>query len=645
MMKHSRIPWRPAALSLAVGLALAGCNDSDNDNDANENVGETVSQPVSVAFTNTPAPGIDSPGKMTTSYSESIAVVTYEDGSTQEFPLAYDVLFKNVDPMVGGGEAAAQLYDVAGNPINDINGDRVIAETPDANSLLSVEDELFLVTHYEYDNILADGQKGYRVENWYSRMPMSMSLSNIAQDEAGDLSVTAQRPIDFASVDGAWILCFGSQTPWNTHLGGEEDYDLYFIDPTTGGYGDRTSAGLTAMTDLYFNGQKQANPYDYGYPLEVAVAADGSTTPIKHYQMGRGTWEMAYFMDDGRTAFYGDDGTNVGLFMFVGDVANDPRAGGTLYAAKWNQVDSADGGRATLEWVRLGHGTHAEIEAWIDSGIEFTDMFEISDQPFEGARAVRAGQMGTEYLKLKPGMEQPAAFLESRRMAAYLGATTEWNKMEGVAANHADKKLYIAMSYVDRGMLADETGPTDDIQVEKINAGATYEVSLADGQVDSQGNPIDSAFVPTGMSVPAPLLGRDIVADALGNTADPDRVANPDNLFYSERMRTLFIGEDSGTHVNNFVWAWNVDTGALSRILVVASGAEATGLQVVENVNGHAYVMSNAQHQGDWLGSMPDEVRDQLISTVEARDGVNAYGTLNYRLEAPIGYIGGLPGF
>lgn len=644
-MQELRLGWRLAALPLAIGLALTGCNDSDNDTADNQAGDDVVLQPTSVAFTSTPAPGIDTPELMTTTHSESVAVVSYEDGSTREFPLSYNVLFKNVDPMAGGVEATAQLYDVAGNPLNDINGDRVIAETPDANSLLAVDDELFLVTHWEYDNILADGQKGYRVENWYSRMPMSMTLSNLSQDEEGNLEPTSQRAIDFSSVEGAWILCFGSQTPWNTHLGGEEDYDLYFIDPTTGGYGDSTSAGLEAMTELYFNGQKQANPYEYGYPLEVEVNADGSTTPIKHYEMGRGTWELAYFMDDGRTAFYGDDGTNVGLFMFVGDVANDPRAGGTLYAAKWNQVDAAAGGRATLEWVRLGHGTHAEIKSWIDQGITFTDMFEISDQPFEGARAVRAGQKSTEYLKLKPGMEQPAAFLETRRMAAYLGATTEWNKMEGVTANHADKKLYIAMSYVDRGMLADETGPNDDIQVEKINAGATYELTLAEGQVDRAGNPIDSAFVPTEMYVPEPLLGHDIVVDALGNTADPDRVANPDNIFYSEKMRTLFIGEDSGTHVNNFVWAWNVDSGDLSRILVVASGAEATGLQAVDNLNGHAYIMSNSQHQGDWLDSMPEDVRDRLIQHVEARDGVNRYGTLNYRLEAPVGYIGGMPGF
>ncbi|MGC9456335.1 MAG: PhoX family protein [Halothiobacillaceae bacterium] len=639
-MKLDSMPLlRISALSLAVGLALVGCNDSDDDN--NDTSTKTVK---SVQFTDTPAPGIDSPEKMTTTYTESKAIVTYDDGSTEEFPLSYQTLFKNTDTMVGGSYATAQLFDVAGNPIMDPNGDPVIAETPDSNSLLNVDGNLWMVNHWEYDNILADGEKAYRVENWYSRMPMSMTLSNLEQDSNGMLKLAKQEAIDFSSVNGAWILCFGSQTPWNTHLGGEEDYDLYFIDPTTGGYGSRTAAGIKALTEVYFNNQKEANPYDYGWPLEVKVNADGSTTPVKHFGMGRGTWEMAIFMPDGRTAYFGDDGTNVALFMFVGNVANDPTQGGTLYAAKWNQTSSAAGGRANLEWVALGSATRDEIKAYIDSGIKFTDMFEISDEPFDGAKAVRAGQTSIEYLKLKPGMEKAAAFLEPRRMAAYKGATTEFNKMEGVAINDADKRLYVAMSYIDRGMLSDDTFPVDHIQVEKNNAGGTYEVDLRSGQVDTDGNPINSAYVGVEMYVPTMLLGEEITTDALGNTANPDRIANTDNVFFSEKMRTLFIGEDSGTHVNNFVWAYNVDTEELSRILVTASGAEATGLQVLDNLNGHAYVMSNAQHQGDWLRSMPDSVKQTLISHVEQRDGVNKYGTPNYYLEAPVGYIHGMPG-
>ena len=79
-----------------------------------------------------------------------------------------------------------------------------------------------------------------------------------------------------------------------------------------------------------------------------------------------------------------------------------------------------------------------------------------------------------------------------------------------------------------------------------------------------------------------------------------DKVANPDNLKFSEKLRTLFIGEDSGTHVNNFLWAYNVDTKELSRLMSCPAGAESTGLHAVDEINGWTYIMSNFQHAGDW---------------------------------------------
>jgi hypothetical protein len=41
---------------------------------------------------------------------------------------------------------------------------------------------------------------------------------------------------------------------------------------------------------------------------------------------------------------------------------------------------------------------------------------------------------------------------------------------------------------------------------------------------------------------------------------DTDKMANPDNLKYLERFGTLFIGEDSGNRMNNFLWALPVPT-------------------------------------------------------------------------------------
>lgn len=624
------------AILFAFGLACAGAALP----------GFAGAPAVKVEFTATAAPvaGDD----LLKTYTTSIAKVTYANGKQRDFPLSYVSLFKNTDRIAshaGQTFAAGQLFDVGMKPIVEPKGDPAIAETADANSLLKVGGKLYLVSHWEYDDVLADGQTASKAANWYSRMPMSMSLSELAQGKDGHLTVKSQRPIDFSSVEGAWILCFGSQTPWNTHLGGEEDYDLYFVP------GEKqfktTQAGLKAMSEVYFRGQKQANPYHYGYPLEVAVDKDGRTDLTKHYQMGRGTWELAIFANDGRTAFFGDDGSYSGLFMFVADRANQPKAGGTLYAAKWVQTspDGSDGGTADFRWIKLGAANHAQVKALIDRGTRIDDIFEFSLTEQPGFVATRAGSNETIWLKLKPGMETAAAFLETRRYAAYLGATTEFTKGEGVAINHADKKLYYAMSYIQGSMKAKDGGPADDIRLKENKAGATYTFDLAAGQKDTQGGLIASDLVPVRAYVEPKLLGRPIAADALGNTADPAFVANTDNVFFSEKMRTLFIGEDSGTHHNNAVWAYNVDSQQLTRILSLAAGAESTGLQVVESLGGHAYIMSNNQHQGDWIKSTPAELRLKLEQRAGELWGKNAHGTNHYRLEAHVGYIGGLPAF
>lgn len=601
---------------------------------------------VKVDFTATPAP--TSGDNLLKNYTTSVAKVTFADGKTRDYPLSYVSLFKNTDKIAtvkGKKFAAAQLFDKDMNPIMEPKGDPALSETADANSLLKIGDKLYLVNHWEYDDVLADGQVANKAKDWYSRMPMSMSLSEIAQGKNGKLKVKSQQPVDFSAVKGGWIFCNASQTPWNTHMAGEEDYDLYFV-PGEKAF-KATQSGLKAMSEVYFRGKQQANPYDYGYPLEVALKEGGGYDLTKHYEMGRGTWELARFTNDGRTAFYGDDGSYSGLFMFVANKANLPKAGGTLYAAKWLQTspDGSDGGTADFKWVKLGSSHYNEIKALIDKGIKIDDIFDLSLTEKAGFMPTRAGSAETIWLKLKPGMETAAAFLETRRYAAYLGATTEFTKGEGVAINHADKKLYYAMSYIQGSMKAKDGGPVDDIRLKENNAGATYTFDLASGQKDSDGQPIASDFVPTRAYVEPALLGRPITADALGNTADPEFVANTDNLSFSEKMRTLFIGEDSGTHHNNYVWAYNVDTKKLTRIMTLAAGAESTGLQVVESLNGHAYIMSNNQHQGDWIKSTPKELKENLEKRAGELYGKNRHGTNNFRLESHVGYIGGLPAF
>ncbi|MDQ1315386.1 MAG: uncharacterized protein QG662_1495, partial [Pseudomonadota bacterium] len=510
-----------ATLGLAAPFALTACNSDDE------------AQIVAVEFVETAA-APNTVDTMSQNFITAKAVVTYDDGTSKDFPLAYHTLFGVNDKVGGNAHPAGQAYDYQMQPLIDPYGQPVVLETPDANSLLNVDGNLWLVSHLEYDWLLSDGNEADKTAGWYSRVPTGMLLTGINQADNGALSVKSQRPIDFSSVNGTWINCFGSQTPWNTHLGSEEDYDLQ-LNPLNSNYASTTTAGIKAMTELYWKNTQTANPYHYGWIPEVVVNKDGATSVTKHYAMGRGTWEMSMVMADSRTALMGDDGTNVMLVMFVADKEKDLSAG-SLYAAKWNQTSATGAGAADLTWFKLGHATNAEIKAIIDAGTTFADIWDFV-APVGGAcdagyTRVRTGSTADECLMLKPGKEKAAAFMETRRYAAYLGATTEWNKMEGIAFNAKDNKAYIAMSYIDKGMKADANGPVDHIKVAKTNAGGTYTMDMAGGQKTANGaEAINSSHVPTRMYVEAGLLGEDIAVDALGNTSNPNKVANADNVF------------------------------------------------------------------------------------------------------------------
>ncbi|MBO1925064.1 PhoX family phosphatase [Thiomicrorhabdus sp. 6S3-12] len=628
-MKLNKLHYAVTALLAGSFITLSGCNQDVSDGDLTSAIMDARSF-ESIEFTSTAAP--TTAEKMATTYTESSAIITYTDGSTETFPLTYKKLFGTTSKVGSNANPAGQLYDMDMNPLQDSLGMPLVAETPDSNSLLKVGNKIYMVSHLEYDWIISDGTRAP------SRAPMGMILTEMQQDaKTGELTAVDQAPINFSNVDGLWIPCFGSQTPWNTHLGSEEDYDMQY-NPLNSSY-SRTDAAITAMSNMYFNSTQVANPYHYGFFPEVTVHEDGTTDVVKHYSMGRGTWEAGKVMPDSRTVYYGDDGTNVALFMYVADKAED-LSSGSLYAGKFTQNGTSYSG--DFSWIKLGSATDAEVKTLADT-TTFDDIFYNGtfDSATETCPAVdgvqttrvRAGSTFDECLAVKPGMEKAAAFLETRRYAALSGATVEFNKMEGIAVNDADKKLYMAISYLDKGM-RDNGLPAEmeHIKMAKINAGVTFTLPMTPGQVDDTGARIESDYVVTSMHAEDKLIGRDIATDALGNTADPDHIANTDNISFSEKMRTLFIGEDSGTHVNNFVWAYNVDTKKLSRILSNVAGAEATGLQAVENMDGFAYIMSNSQHHGDYISTMDP--------TMEA--AVEATGQID-KFDGNFGYIGGMP--
>jgi secreted PhoX family phosphatase len=457
----------------------------------------------------------------------------------------------------------------------------------------------------------------------YGKLPSQIAVATLDQDKAtGALSVVRYFPVDASSVNGLWINCAASLSPWNTHLSSEE------YEPDAVNIASNTM--FQAFSQNLFGSTTAANPYHYGHLPEVTVNPDGTASIKKHYGMGRIARELVEVCPDNKTVLMGDDGTDTGLFMFIANAEKDLSAG-TLYAAKWTQTAATAGGAATLSWIKLGSATSAEIKALADS-LKASDIVSVvKADPLDSTYTKIAFNGTIEWVKFAAGKEKAAAFLETHRYAAAVGATLEFSKMEGVALNRKDKVAYVAMSRVEKGM-ADTLG---DVKVGKITAGATYELKLSASQKDSGGAAIGSDWVPTVMAAIPALVGEDLATpDASGNTANVDKISNADNLKFSEKLRTLFIGEDSGQHVNNFLWAYNVDSKKLSRILSIPAGGEATGLQVVDNLNGFSYIMSNFQHAGDW-GAIHSVIKAGVDPLINAN--------WNSKKSSAVGYLSGLP--
>lgn len=567
--------------------------------------------------------------QMVKTYTEAKVKVTYQNGKTEIKPLDYNQLFLSQDKIVenkGDRIAAGTPIDVNGDPIIDRSvpdkPEAFVSDAPDSNSLLEVHGKKYMVSHFEYDSIDNAG-------NEVKGLPASMTLTEVVQDKkTGKLAVKKASKIDFKNVNGLWTPCNGSTTPWGTHLGSEEyepDARAFESDPASS-----ASKEVNAFAERYFGTKAKANPYFYGFTPEISVDRKGKSSVVKHYSTGRFSHEMMQILPDQKTAIFGDDGNNTMMFMYVADKKKD-FSKGTLYAAKFKQTQATDGGAGDLEWIKLGHASDKEVKRLIDKGTKFSDIFETADAPTPGFKAVKtAASKKVEYLKLKSGKEKEAAFLESRRYGAMLGATSEFNKMEGITVNEEDKKAYIALSYVSGSTEKQEGAVQDDIQLEKRESGATFEIDLG------RAKGIDSRYVPTNMQ--ALVIGEDLAKpDAYGNTANPNLVANPDNLAYSAASKTLFIGEDSSLHTNNFVWAYNLKTKKLSRILSVPVGAEATGLRSLDHVGGYSYLLSNYQHPGEGLDGKQITAVDSKKLEQAMQDGIGIQKT------GGVGYLSGLP--
>ena len=641
-------PMLPLA-SGALAVPLAACGGG-GDAPAPVPAPAPVANFVGAEFVGMAAPDLSAAAAMATTSVGSTLAVNYSDGTKDTFNLAYQPFFTTGDLVSngsGGTIVAGGYYDFRGQPIIDTSvagkERQFFSDAPDGTSLLTVEgakvagvtgNPVFAVVQFEYasrNQAGANDAPGDQTHSMYGLLPSPIAVLTLDQDpDTGRLRLVKYHNVDTSSARGLWISCGASLSPWNTHLASEE----YEPDAFNQGVLGQSLSVLQGFSQNLFGNTTTAHPYDYGHLPEVTVNADGTGSIKKHYCLGRISHELIQMMPDNRTALMGDDATNGGLFMFVADREKD-LSSGSLYVAKYATELNA-GSNATIRWTKLGSATSAEVQALVDGGIVATDIMDsVTGDPLDASYTKIVLNKKTLWVRVKAGQEKAAAFLETHRYAALKGGSLSFTKMEGTTVNVQDRKAYSAISAIKDSMVTGKAGNVPALNVNfpaAINAGGVLEHTLASGQKDSDGNAIASEWVPAASKFI--LLGEDLAAaDALGNQANPDKIANPDNLKYSEEMRTLFIGEDSGMHVNNFLWAYSVDTKKLSRVLSTPSGAESTGLQAVDEINGWTYVMSNFQHPGDWESPLHDKVRATLDPLIRAN--------FKDRFGASVGYLTG----
>ncbi|NHC03660.1 DUF839 domain-containing protein [Acinetobacter sp. 187] len=594
------IPFLPLG-AMATAASLTGCNEDNN----NPNV---ITPPVKPAnfkhaiFTAMAAP-IALSDRAKTSVSSKLKI-DWDDASSTEYQLGYKSFFETGSkvPKWGGGEIIAGGYfNAKGEPIMDVSVPTLprqyFSDCPDGSSLIhldnakvdGVNNPVFHVVQFEYASQNQAGQSEY------GNLPSPIAILTLDQDQnTGHLELKKYFNVDTSPAHGLWITCGASMSPWHTHLSSEEYEPDAFLQgiggPSVEGYGQN-----------FFGDARLAKPYNYGHLPEVIVNPNGTGKIVKHFCLGRISHELVHVMPDHRTVIMGDDYTNGGFFMFIADKEKDLSAG-TLYVAQYVSL-LTESTTAQIKWIELGHATSQEIEDLVNKqNIQPTDIMEsLTINPNDPSFTEITLAKKKLWVKVKPGMEKAAAFLETHRYAALKGGSMAFTKMEGTTINIKDKKAYSALANIQDSMVKDGNGWVASHNVafsKKVTAGGILEHDLTAGQSTTAGNPIKSDWVPYQSKIL--VMGEDIAVDSLGNTAHPDKIASPDNLKFSETLRTLFIGEDSGNHPNNFLWAYNIDSKANPvRLLSTPFGAESTGLHAVDSINGWTYIMSNFQHPGD----------------------------------------------
>ncbi len=524
---------------------------------------------------------------------EDFASVQIPEGDDHDFTDSGDGNAEPYDTYVRTALGSYQTLATGGDPTDDGSGETLgSVYTPDGEYLTGQINPDFngFVQSSENDD------EGYLFTNWEHR-PGTMSRLHLKRRGDGRWDVLGRENVDFSDVEGTWVNCFGTVSPWGTPLTAEENYSI----PDTPVWNKPGNGSVERLADhLGYDDYEEnyPNPFRYGYIVELKDP-EGEPKPEKRFALGRSTHENAVVMPDEKTAYTTSDGTARGFYKFVADEAGD-LSEGTLYAASVAQ-DGALGGDPTdvsfdLEWIELGHASDDEIEEWI---AEYDDVTQADFTSGEDTYAQNSYITDAEMDAWAAGNadDDRVAFLQCRQAAMRKGATTEFRKMEGINirrdAEAGEDYAYVAMSNTNATMGDDE----GDIQLNGDEWGAVYRMPLLEDDegdhdydiqsmepvvvggpnanicggcpMDAQPNSAskvcqDCQFNPTKESEDG-IKGRGMEAmktifteENFGADAAETTIAEPDNIVVMDDGRVV-IGEDTGNmgHENNMIWIYN----------------------------------------------------------------------------------------
>ncbi|AFT69066.1 Putative cell surface protein [Alloalcanivorax dieselolei B5] len=570
--------FKLGALAVAISMAITGCgSDSDNDPDPQpqmERLTRIATLPLGAeatglflkedgeVFTNIQHPSDANVTADADGHTYSLATVGVIEGADVNEPFAA-VSVPETDEEKQVMRVALGRYNVLGQQSEDWAG----APEPGGLGAINVKDgsaTIRVSNDPDFNGwIPVSEDEGYLFTNWEDR-PGGMSRLHLMRDQDGRWMVQDHQAsmVDFSAVNGTWVNCFGTVSPWNTPLTSEE---LYFDDTIDWNNANYPYYGQAQDLADYLAGEINTdysatfpNPYDYGYIVEITDPTS-APTPVKHFTLGRYSHENAVVMPDQKTVYMSDDGGGVILFKFVADTAGD-LSSGTLYAAAVQQdtvpMDAAQAG-FDIEWVELASGNNTEIESWVDEydGITPNDYTEgansyISQQQIDDWAESKRGEDldNSGDVATNPFGDDRVAFLESRKAAVALGATGEFNKMEGINVNIGRAQasvegdgpqayVYVAMSDIS-GTMTDSDGLVQ-LTNQDANCGGVFRMPL--------GADYDVA------RLEMVELGGPHQPEDAANTCSVDGLSGPDNVAVMNDGRVL-IGEDTGGHENNMVW-------------------------------------------------------------------------------------------